>query len=344
MRRHFAVVAFMLALAAPRAEAQTYQPTPVNRCDTLAALRIGPERGSGASPLAHELAGELAEARAACEQAVKDQPKAARLHGYLARVRALAGDAAGALEAARAGAALGSPTAQVILGVMLAEGGDYAAAREQFRNAARLGSPHANFNLGAMLANGWGTERDDTDAAAAFLQAAKAGDALAMQLVGQRYDKSQAEQWFRRAAEAMYPEWPREPLRIASVKIDSAALVDWYREKARTEPWAQAYMGLLYEAGQWVRQDHAAAASWYRRAAEAGHVPAQWRLARLYRDGRGVPRDEAEARRWNQRWEVQRCEELERAEAGANACDRLAADRYDPGRVVPGVDSFCLPP
>lgn len=342
----FAVAACALALAAPRAGAQAYKPTPVDQCFTLASLRIGSDRGSPASPLPHELTPRLDEALAACEQAVKERPTEGRLHARLARMRALAGDAKGALEAARKGAELRSETALTMLGVMHAEGRhlprDYAAAQDYLRRAAKAGEPHAHFNLGAMSANGWGVEQDDADAAASFRQAAQGGDALAMQLLGQRYDKSQAEQWFRRAAEAMLTEVPRNPLRIAGVEINSAALVASYREKGRAEPWAQAYLGLLHEAGQWVKQDYAAAAAWYRRAGEAGNVPAQWRLAKLYRDGSGVPRDQAEARRWGQMWQVERCEQLERAEPGANACDRLAADRYDPNRVVAGVDSFCM--
>jgi TPR repeat protein len=336
----FAVAACALALAAPHAGAQAHRPTPpAHTCGSLVSPRIGHQGGMA---LAHELAEKLAEARAACEQAVKDQPRDAWVYANLARVRALSGDAGGALEAARKGAEMRWHIAQVLLGVMLAESGDYAAARQQLLNAARWGSPYADFNLGVMLANGWGSERDEADAAAAFLKAANGGDPLAMQVLAQRYDKPRAGHWLQKAAEAMNPELPREPLRISNFQIDNAALLAWYRDKARTEPWAQAYMGMLYESGQWVRQDHAAAASWYRRAGEAGNVPAQWRLARFYNEGRGVPKDVAEARRWGQMHEVKRCEQLELAEAGANACDRLAADRYDPGRVVAGVDSFCM--
>ena len=317
-------------------------PRPVfNRCDSLAALRIGPERGSAASPLPHELLAQLDKARADCEQAVAEQPRERRLLGKLARVRALAGERKAALEAARAGAELGSPTAQVILGVLLAEGEvvprDYEGAREQFRRAAREGQPHAHFNLGALLANGWGVEADEANAAAAFRRAALGGEVLAMQLMGQRYDAAQAESWLKKAAEAMHPEPGRSPLRIAALgraAPDEAALLAWYEGKARgAEPWAQAYLGALYESGQWVRPDPAAAARWYRSAAEAGHVAAQWRLAGLYREGRGVPRDLAEAKRWSERWQVQRCEALERAEPGLNRCDRLADE---------SVDSFCM--
>ena len=42
----------------------------------------------------------------------------------------------------------------------------------------------------------------------------------------------------------------------------------------------------------------AAAAAWYRRAAEAGIVVAEYRLGSFYEKGQGVPRDLAEARNW----------------------------------------------
>src|SRR6185503_19793297 len=109
------------------------------------------------------------------------------------------------------------------------------------------------------------------------------------------------------------------------------------------EAWAQAYVGALAESGQWVQQDDAVALAWYRAAGAAGNVPAQWRVARFYNDGRGgVAKDPVEARRWGEMYLVKRCEDHERAQAGANACDRFAADRYDPQSVSPGVDSFCM--
>lgn len=320
------------------------------RCDSFAAVRIGMERGSAATLLAHELLERLAEARRVCEEAAKHGPKNGATLGRLARVRALSGDAAGALEAARAGAALGSPVAQAILGVFLAQSPsappDHALALEQFRLAQRGGSPYGSFNLGVMLANGRGAPRHEADAAAQFGRAARSGDTLAMQVLAQRFDRAGAAEWLQKAAEAMQTEAPRDPLRLSELGAaapDPAALVAWYARRANAgRAWAQAYLGLLAEAGQWMPRDLAAAAAWYRLAAEAGHVPAQVRLARMYREGRGVPRDEAQARYWNERPLVQRCEALERAAPPVHACDRLAAERYDPQRVAEGVDSDCM--
>jgi len=347
--RFFLVLAFG-ALTPIFAGAQQSKQTPAQLCSTLVDPRL--EQGSThtATPFTHELLKRSAEARAACEQAAPERPRDGWVHANLARIRAFEGDWAGALEAARVGVALKAKNAQVLLGVILAEGRgvprDYAAAREQFRSAASGGSLFAQYNLGLILANGWGVEVDEPDAAAAFQQAAKRNDPLAMQVLGQRYDKANAEQWFRRAAELMMTEAVREPLRIADAgraKLEAAPLLAWYVVKARAgEPWAQGYLGALYEAGQWVRQDDSAAALWYRQAGEGGNTLAQWRMAVFYRDGRAVPKDMAESRRWGNMWQVKRCDDHELAGAGANACDRLAADGFDPQRAAPGVESFCM--
>ena len=84
-------------------------------------MRFGRGAGTISSPLVRELAAKAAEARDLCERAVGERPKDGHLHATRAR-RALQGDRAGALEAARAGVALGARNAQVLLGVMLAEG------------------------------------------------------------------------------------------------------------------------------------------------------------------------------------------------------------------------------
>ncbi|CAK0743872.1 hypothetical protein CCP3SC15_1280016 [Gammaproteobacteria bacterium] len=43
------------------------------------------------------------------------------------------------------------------------------------------------------------------------------------------------------------------------------------------------------------------AAQWFQRAAEQGLAGAQANLGMMYRDGRGVPKDEEKAREWLQR-------------------------------------------
>lgn len=74
----------------------------------------------------------------------------------------------------------------------------------------------------------------------------------------------------------------------------------WYDRAAEAgNPRAQYFLGLSYERGlRGTAPDPAAAAAWYRKAAEQGFVDAQLRLAALLLAGRGVARDLAEAARW----------------------------------------------
>jgi len=61
---------------------------------------------------------------------------------------------------------------------------------------------------------------------------------------------------------------------------------------------AQFNLGVMYRNGQGVPQDNAAAARWYRKAANQGHAKAQFNLGIMYRNGQGVPQDNAAAARW----------------------------------------------
>jgi uncharacterized protein len=61
---------------------------------------------------------------------------------------------------------------------------------------------------------------------------------------------------------------------------------------------AQTMLGIIYEEGQGVSQDHTAALTWYRRAADQGHPDAQFYLAYMHELGKGVPIDPAAAANW----------------------------------------------
>jgi uncharacterized protein len=55
----------------------------------------------------------------------------------------------------------------------------------------------------------------------------------------------------------------------------------------------------MYENGRGVPQDYAAAAGWYRKAADQGDAGAQFLLAAMYFTGRGVPQDFVIAHMWS---------------------------------------------
>lgn len=65
------------------------------------------------------------------------------------------------------------------------------------------------------------------------------------------------------------------------------------------DPQAQYYVGRMYEKGEGVRKDSDQVRRWYRRSAEAGYAPAQYRVAVGYAYGlAGLPRDHGEAVKW----------------------------------------------
>ena len=61
---------------------------------------------------------------------------------------------------------------------------------------------------------------------------------------------------------------------------------------------AQNKIGVMYEYGQGVTQDHQEAAKWYRLAAAQGVAEAQYNIGVLYANGQGVTQDFARAHMW----------------------------------------------
>jgi TPR repeat protein len=66
-----------------------------------------------------------------------------------------------------------------------------------------------------------------------------------------------------------------------------------------------------YYWGRDIPRDLALAAEWYRKAADKGHVQAQYSLGVAYADGAGVPRDEIEGMRWLRRAAIQGVEDAQ---------------------------------
>jgi TPR repeat protein len=61
---------------------------------------------------------------------------------------------------------------------------------------------------------------------------------------------------------------------------------------------AQFNLATIYYNGRGVKQDHAEAAKWFREAAEQGDIQAQRYLGFMYANGQGVARDDREAVKW----------------------------------------------
>ena len=82
---------------------------------------------------------------------------------------------------------------------------------------------------------------------------------------------------------------------------DYAAAALWYRKAAEQGLVnAQYNLAHMYEQSHGVPRDYAmsAAATWYRRAADQGYDAAQSNLGILFATGRGVRRDYVQAYKW----------------------------------------------
>jgi hypothetical protein len=79
------------------------------------------------------------------------------------------------------------------------------------------------------------------------------------------------------------------------------SLAVWLEQARGGDPEAQTIVGELFERGLGATPDYAAAAEWYRRAAEAGFARAQVNLGHLYENGLGVPQDPEQALGWYRR-------------------------------------------
>ena len=153
--------------------------------------------------------------------------------------------------------------------------GDYEEARSAWSPLARAGDVDAQFNLGALFENGLGVPADAERAA----------------------------RWYRAAAERRLDHARLALARLQRIGAldpgpdeDQIKLLESAARRGLAE--AQYELGVAYDRGLGVTQNHATAAGWYQRAAEQGLTDAQYNLATFYDEGLGTPRDIARAREW----------------------------------------------
>jgi TPR repeat protein len=174
----------------------------------------------------------------------------------------------------------------------LATASAQAGAVEDTRAAAEQGDATAQFALGVMYATGLGVPQDHAEAVNWYRLAAVQGMACMATASAQEGAvedvRALAEQGDAQAQSNLGVKYEVGD----GVLQDHAAAVKWYRVAAEQgyAP-AQNNLGLKYDKGLGVLQDHAAAVKWYRRAAEQGDADAQFNLGRMYFSGKGVPQD-----------------------------------------------------
>ena len=78
----------------------------------------------------------------------------------------------------------------------------------------------------------------------------------------------------------------------------SSALTQYRKAADQGYALAQNNLGVLYRDGRGVAQNYAEAAKWFRKAADQGNAQAQTNLGAMYGTGRGVAKDYAQAVAW----------------------------------------------
>jgi TPR repeat protein len=112
--------------------------------------------------------------------------------------------------------------------------------------------------------------------------------------------------------EEVRAECPREPPgHVDAIKTEPHADCDevekqaaasewtlWYRKARKGDAEALYNLGLLYRDGKSVAQDHAEAMRWFQKAASQGSAVARYAIGRLYHLGLGVTQNYPEAAHW----------------------------------------------
>lgn len=83
------------------------------------------------------------------------------------------------------------------------------------------------------------------------------------------------------------------------VKADRLQGLEYFKKAAEQGHMnAQFILGTMYDKGEDVLQDRTLAARWYRKAADQGHAQAQFNLGLMYTNGEGVEKDRKQAVVW----------------------------------------------
>ncbi len=206
---------------------------------------------------------------------------------------------------------------------------DPAEAVVWWRKAAELGHADAQYNLALCYARGKGVAKDGAaaeywcrktvaqghhgaeslegeiasvkmaDAMDSLRQRAEQGDAAAQFELASRYaegrnierDEAQAELWYRRAAASGHAE-----AKAKIEKVDaSRALAELHKRAEKGDAQAQYDLGYHY----YREKGHAYEAfSWWKKAAEGGHVDGQINLAWCYETAMGCSKNLEDAKKW----------------------------------------------
>ena len=217
----------------------------------------------------------------------------------------------------RLNAEKGVARAQADLGLLYHRGQgvpqDYKEAIKWYRLAADQGVSYAQSNLGNLYSYGAGTPRDYVDAAKWYGLAADQGftpaqlalGALYANGLGVRQDYVSAHKWLNLAATLGMQRAERSRDTIAGA-MTPAQLAEAEKLASEWKPTTSAFSfatptisGMYTEAmAAYVKADYATALRLFRPLADEGVVHAEYILAGMYANGRGVPQNYPQALTW----------------------------------------------
>jgi TPR repeat protein len=230
---------------------------------------------------------------------------------------------------------------------------------QELMTKAQSGDSAAQYQVGLAYQMGQHVTKDSNEAARCFLESAEQGYPPAEGAYGlwiKESNSAVAERWMLRAAEhgdASTQFW----LGVAYDNNwfgtkDSELALKWLQKAADAgDPDAQVELADKYEHGEGVGQNYRLAAEWYRKAAE--HVPdlggsgqGRYRLAQLYMEGLGVPRDYFQAYFWFSLWSPDAGADAKEhlSAAQVQAADKLVKQWQDQHRVSPEVEAASKAP
>ena len=181
--------------------------------------------------------------------------------------------------------------------------GDDERVEQWLRKLAETGDPDGQYRYGRRLA-----DRGEALAGSGWIeQAAEEGHPASQAVVARtllaKGERSNAVVLFQKAARAGDPDAAFELAKLAQdgvVSMSADEIEELVQQAAENgHAGAQFLFGdRLAEAEPKEERDYAAAARWYRLAAEQGFAPAQEAMGILYESGMGVTEDPIEAARW----------------------------------------------
>lgn len=202
--------------------------------------------------------------------------------------------------------------AQYMLGVLLENGEgvprDDVEALRLYRKAAEQGLADAQCALGLRCVHGWGVAQDDAEAVRWYRLAAEQGNADAQFHLGYAYysgrgvppDFVEAARWYRLAAEQGFaPAQSNLGYLYAvghGVERDNTQAAYWCL-KARSIAFGKTW-GWLNAQGDSIPDNQEDDIVWWLKAAEQGHVDAQYLYAHTCCAGEGAPPDNLDPDCW----------------------------------------------